>query len=287
MKQLSNALQTHIASEVTSMATCWKLKRRDNSVLGFTNLDRDIVFDSITYQASTGFTPSAVANTASLSVDNLDVQGMLSASSITEADIMAGKYDFAEIEIFQVNYNDLTQGIIKLRRGWLGEVSLHKQYFVAEVRGLTQRLSQTIGELFSPSCRATLGDSRCKITLSAHTVTGSITAVSSSQIFQDSGRTEASDIFTFGTITFTSGANNGLSMEIKEYIRTGTIGKFQLALPMPYSIVVGDTYSLIKGCDKTSRTCFERYNNIVNFRGEPSVPGLDRMLETAGTRSNW
>jgi len=44
-------------------------------------------------------------------------------------------------------------------------------------------------------------------------------------------------------------------------------------------------YSLTKGCDKTITTCFSRFNNVVNFRGEPLVPGLDRMLETAGTRS--
>src|SRR5262249_56713500 len=97
--------------------------------------------------------------------ENLEVEGMLSSGFITEADIMAGKYDFAEIEIFMVNYADLTQGALKLRRGWLGEVSISRQHFVAEVRGLAQRLSQTIGDLFSPSCRATLGDARCGVNL--------------------------------------------------------------------------------------------------------------------------
>lgn len=288
MKQISSALNTHISGEVTTLATCWKLKRRDNTILGFTNLDRDIIFESVTYKAATGFTPSAIENTSTLSVDNLDVEGMLSSVSITENDVLAGKYDFAEIEIFQVNYNDLSQGALKLRRGWLGEVSLYKQQFIAEVRGLTQRLSQTIGELYSPSCRATLGDNRCKVVLSTHTVTGSVTSSTSNQEFIDSTRTEASGLFTFGTITFTNGANNGLSMELKEYLySSGTGGKIILALPMPYIVAAGDTYSLTKGCDKTIETCFSRFNNVINFRGEPSVPGLDRMLETAGTRSSW
>jgi len=288
MKEISPALHAHISSEVTTLATCWKLKRRDNVILGFTNLDTDIVFESITYKAATGFTPSAIENTSSLSVDNLDVEGMLSAVSITESDILAGKYDFSEIEIFQVNYKDLSQGSLKLRRGWLGEVSLYKQQFVAEVRGLTQRLSQTIGELYSPSCRAALGDNRCKINLATYTVAGSVTATFNSQEFLDNTRTEISGIYTFGTITFTNGANNGLSMELKEYLYNATSGgRLILALPMPYPIVLGDTYSLSRGCDKTIRTCFERFNNVVNFRGEPNVPGIDRMLETAGTRSNW
>lgn len=288
MKQISAQLAAHLAGEVTTLATCWKLKRRDNIILGFTDLDRDIVFGSVLYKAATGFTPTVIENTSALAVDNLDIEGMISATSITEADLLAGKYDFAEIEIFQLNYNDLNQGALKLRRGWLGEVSLHKQQFVAEIRGLTQRLSQTIGELYSPSCRATLGDMRCKVNLVSHTVTGSVTTTISTQEFLDNARSEASGIFTFGIITFTSGANTGLSMELKEHIYNASSGtKIVLALPMPYSISVGDAYSLVKGCDKTTKTCFERYNNIVNFRGEPNVPGIDRMLETAGTRSNW
>lgn len=287
MKQISPALETHLAGEVTTLATCWKLTRRDDTLLGFTDHDQDIVFESVTYKAATGFTPSAIDNSASLAVDNLDVEGMLSDTSISETDILAGKYDFAEIEIFQVNYRDLAQGALKLRRGWLGEVSLQKQRFIAEVRGLTQRLSQTIGELFSPSCRATLGDGRCKVNLAAHTVTGSVTSVASNQEFTDSARSEASGIFTFGMLTFTSGANNGLSIEVKEYLHNSGGGRLSLALPMPYVIATGNTYSLSKGCDKTIATCFSRFNNVVNFRGEPSVPGLDRMLETAGTRSTW
>lgn len=287
MKQVSSGLAGHIAGEVTTLASCWKLTRRDTAVLGFTDHDQDIVFDSITYKASTGFTPSAIQNTGSLSVDNLDVEGMLSSGSIVEADILAGLYDFAEIEIFLLNYADVTQGALQLKRGWLGEVALQKHQFIAEVRGLTQRLSQTIGELYSASCRATLGDARCKVDLSAHTVTGEVTIVYSNQQFLDGTRTEASELFTFGTITFTSGANLGLSMEIKEYLYdSGSGGTVTTALPMPYTILPGDTYSMAKGCDKTTATCVGRFSNIVNFRGEPHVPGLDRMLETAGTRSS-
>jgi len=288
MKTISAQLAAHIAGEVTTLATCWKLTRRDNTVFGFTDHDQDIVFSGVTYQAASGFTPTAIENTGSLSVDNLDVEGMLSSRSIVEADILAGLYDSAEIEIFQVNYMDLIQGSLQLRRGWLGEVSFYKEQFVAEVRRLTQVLAQTVGELFSASCRATLGDSRCKINMTANTVTGSVTSFTSSQQFIDSARTESSGTFSFGTMTFTSGANNGLSMEVKEYIYTvGVGGQFTLALPMPYAVASSDSYSLTKGCDKTLTTCFNSFNNVVNFRGEPQVPGLDRMLETAGTRSTW
>ncbi len=282
MKQISNALAAHIAGEVTTLATCWKLSRRDGVVLGFTDTDADVTVDSVIYKAASGFTPSAVQNTSSLSVDNLDVEGMLSAGNITETDIMAGLYDFAEIEIFQVNYKDISQGKIKLRRGWLGEVSLVGQQFVAEVRGLTQLLSQTIGELYSPSCRASFTDSRCKINAASYTASGTITSVTSNQEFIDRSRAEASGVYNFGVITFTSGANNGLGMEVKEFLSGG---KITLVLPMPYNVAVGDSYSMVQGCDKTLATCSGRFNNVINFRGEPHIAGLDAMMQTAGTRN--
>lgn len=286
MKNISSELASHISGESTTLALCWKLKRRDNVTLGFTNHDQDITFGSTLYKASSGFTPNNIESAGDLRADNMEIEGMLSSMSITEKDIMAGLYDFAEIEIFAVNYTDLTQGALMMRRGWLGEVSLHKQHFVAEVQGMTQLLSQTIGELYSPSCRATLGDNRCKVNMTAHTVTGTVITASSNIQFTDTARMESSGTFTFGNLIFLSGANNGLSMEVKEYrYNAGSGGEITLALPMPYPILSGDNYSLTKGCDKTLTTCFNRFNNVVNFRGEPLIPGIDRMLETAGTRS--
>lgn len=283
MKTISTALQTHLESECLTLAHCWKVTRRDSTVLGFTDHDRDLVIDSVTYVAATGFTPTAIASQSSLAVDNLDVEGMLESGAITEADILAGRYDFAEIEIFLVNYEDLSQGAVALRKGWLGEVEMKGRQFVAEVRGLTQQLATHIGELYSPVCRARFGDGRCGFSLGGVTVNGTVTGVTSHSVFTDSARGEAGGTYTLGQVTFTSGANAGISREVKLFAE----GVVTLALPMPFPIETGDAYSMVQGCDKTFHTCVNRYNNAVNFRGEPHVPGLDKMLETAGTRSEW
>jgi uncharacterized phage protein (TIGR02218 family) len=52
---------------------------------------------------------------------------------------------------------------------------------------------------------------------------------------------------------------------------------------MPYTIETGDRFTIVAGCDKSSKTCIEKFNNIINFRGEPDVPGTDKILTTAGT----
>lgn len=282
MKPLSTELQTHLQGEVLTLAHCWKITRRDATVLGFTSHDQDIVYDSVTYYSSPGFTPSDITSNAELAVDHLDVEAVLDSSFMTEADIMAGLYDFAQLEVFLLNYRDLTQGALNLRTGWIGEVTVGRGYFVAEVRGLMQSLSQHIGELYSPSCRAKLGDSRCQVNMSGYTVTGTVTSVSNQRVFADSSRSEASGYFDFGKITFTSGANAGLSMEVKEFLQGDAI---RLMLPMPHAITIGDTYSLQAGCDKTLSTCASRFSNAVNFRGEPHVPGIDNMLQTVSTRT--
>jgi hypothetical protein len=97
-------------------------------------------------------------------VDNLNLEGILDSSKISITDLRAGLFDYAEIRIFMVNYKNLSQGDLKMRRGRLGEVTLTEQgMFRAELRGLTQNLSQRIVEVYQPECRADLGDSRCKV----------------------------------------------------------------------------------------------------------------------------
>jgi hypothetical protein len=84
-----------------------------------------------------------------------------------------------------------------------------------------------------------------------------------------------SGYFDYGLITFTSGLNNGLSMEIKSYVP----GQLTLYLPMPYQPAIGDTYSLKAGCDKAFATCKTKFTNVVNFRGEPYLPGIDKLVQ--------
>ena len=270
MKTVPAALNTHVQLTTTTLATCWKLTSTGGTVLGFTDHPTDLVVSSVTYKASTGYTPSTVQSTAGLSVDNLEVQGLLSATGITEADVRAGKWDYASIEVFLVNWNSLADGIIKLRKATLGEIKLGRQSFDGEIRGIFQAYSRQIVELYSPGCRADLGDSRCGVTIASFTVTGTLTAVTSRRVFADSARTEANNYFRGGLLTWTGGANAGRAMEVKAWTLGTTL--FELVLPMPSAVAIGDTYSVHAGCDKTIATCRDVFNKVVNFRGEPYVP---------------
>ncbi len=274
MKSASTALAAHIAGDTTTLATCWKVTRRDGTILGFTDHDQDITFSSQLYQASTGYTRSAVHTIANLAVDNLDIESALDSDTLDAADLRAGLWDGAEVEIFLVNWQNLGQGKIILKRGTIGQVELKDAVFRAELRGLTQALQQQIVELYTPDCRADLGDARCTVDLAALTVTGTVTSSSDRHGFTDTSRAEAAGFWNGGLVEWTSGANLGRKMEVKSF----SGGVFTLFLPMPSVIITGDEYSLQPGCDKSFATCKNRYNNVLNFRGEPNVPGTDKTL---------
>lgn len=271
---VSLGMAAHLAQDVTTLAHLWKVIRQDGVVYGFTDHDEPITYAGLTYQPSTGFIPSAVATANGLAVDDLSLEGVLSSSAITAEDLLAGLWDGAQVWLYRVNYKDSGQGAIILRRGWTGEVKGGQVGFVAELRGVTQRLAQQIGQNYSPSCRASFCDARCTLTLDDYKVSGTITGVTDRRIFTDSARLEAAGTFNFGLIAFTSGENTGLSVEVKSF-QSSTI---ECELALPFDVAVGDTYDLWQGCDKRFSTCRDTYNNVVNFRGEPYIPISDALV---------
>lgn len=273
MKTISAALGQHLDGEVTTLATCWRLERADGWVRGFTDHDKDLEVDGLVYTAATGFLPSAIKSGSDLSVDNLDVEGFLDDDALRPEDLTSGLFDGARIEIFLVNWADLSQGRIILRKGWLGEVKRADSRFSAEIRGLANKLQQTQGILYSRLCRVDLGSPECGVDLGSLTDEYAIEAVTAGDGFTlDTAR--PSGFFTFGTCTFLSGANAGAATEILAHINQA----IRLFTPMPRPMVIGDQVRLVAGCDKTPETCHARFGNILNFRGEPHIPGNDKVF---------
>jgi len=280
MRKLSPELGQHFSSEVTTLATCWKITRADSVELGFTDHDCSLTIDNLEYDSLSGFTPTSIESKSNMSVDNAEIEGITFPSKITEADLLAGVYDYAEVEVFIVNYEDLSQGKLITKRGRLGEVTLNKQMFRAEIRGLTQHLSQTIGSVYSPNCRAVLGDKRCKVDLAKFSFEAKVTSVTYRQTFTANElANKQTGYFSGGEVKWLSGDNINAKMEVKESVN----GVITLCLPMGSTIKTSDKFSITAGCDKTKECCISKFKNIVNFRGEPDVPGIDKLLESAGT----
>lgn len=170
-KVITAGMTTHLGLEATSVATLWRVTRTDEQEFFFTDHDVDIEFEGIVYESAVGYNPTAVTNKVGLSVDELEVSGFLDSSSLTEADLRAGRFDFAEVKVSLVNWQNLADGQLQIRRGRMGEVTFSDSgLFQAELRGMAQAYSQQVVELFQSECRADLGDSRCKINLAPDVV---------------------------------------------------------------------------------------------------------------------
>ena len=279
MKTLSPGLAAHLASGATTLAYCWRVTRRDGTVLGFTEHDRDIAYAGTTFAAASGFTATQIAQGLGLSVDNMEAQGALSAAAITETDLLAGRFDDATVELFWVNWADPAEGVT-IAVGNLGEVKRQGLAFSAEFRSLANRLNQKIGQTYERTCSATLGDGRCKVDLSSATFTATATCATAgltAAIVVSGLSIYAKDFFSGGTLTFTAGLNQGLTFEVKAHLRTSEADILELWLPTPFGVSPGDTARVTAGCRKTFATCRSKFGNGVTFRGFPHIPGTDAV----------
>jgi uncharacterized phage protein (TIGR02218 family) len=60
--------------------------------------------------------------------------------------------------------------------------------------------------------------------------------------------------------------------------RKNSIVTFELWQAMPEPVAAGDSFTVTAGCDKQFQTCHDRFNNVVNFRGFPHIPGNDFVI---------
>lgn len=283
MKTLSPALDAHLASRATTMAYCWRVTRRDGQVLGFTEHDEDIVCDGTNFLAASGFTASQIQKGLGLSVDNFTAAGALSSSTISETEILAGRYDDAALELLWVNWSDPTQFVVEAS-GHLGEIKRAGLAFTAEFRSLAARLNQKIGGTYQRTCSATLGDSKCRIDLTRSELRATA-AVQTEGLVRRLVVTGlgayAVDWFTHGRAAFNSGLNTGIAMEVKKHTRSAGQDVLELWNAPPFAFAIGDAATVTAGCAKSFAACRNKFANQANFRGFPHIPGSDHVMAAA------
>ena len=160
MRDISSEFRNHLSQSATTLCWLWRITRSDETVLGFTDHDRNLEIDGINYEASSGLTPSEVDKRLGFSIDNGAVQGALTSTQISAEDIASGFYENAVIESYRVNWQDTSQ-IVKMSRGRLGSIRRKGEAFEAEWTGESILLDRSVGRVFSKACDTEFGDARC------------------------------------------------------------------------------------------------------------------------------
>ena len=277
MRQFPEHLTAKLKASASQWAHAWIVKRQDGVTLGFTDHDQDLVIEGVSCVASTGLEAKDMTSELGLAPGGGDVMGALQDASITEADVLAGLYDGAEVMFYLCEYEPPFETIL-LDVTTIGEIKRDEVAFVAELRGATHRLSEETGRIFQKKCDADFGDARCGMDLNR----SDLRAVGRVDAVLAQGRYRVSGLEGFSIGAFTNGRLNfsqwpGKPFAIQYHSQVGQAVIFEIWDP-PQTIQNGDQFEAIVGCDKSFESCTRRFNNGVNFRGFPHMPGNEIVL---------
>ena len=277
---LSTEFQAHLATGITTVCRCWAVVRRDGVVFGFTDHDMALSFEGVEFRADTGLTAKALQQTSGLAVDNTEALGALSGSAITEEDIAAGRFDGAEVRAWLANWADLDQRTLQFR-GTIGELQRSGGAFQAELRGLTEALNQPQGRVYQKPCTAVLGDKDCRFgfDVPGYVAELPVEMVEDARVFRFADMAGFDPRwFEYGRFEVLSGAAVGLVGLVKNDRVTDDHRVIELWESLRADITTGDLVRIEAGCDKRANTCRLKFNNFLNYRGFPDIPGEDWLM---------
>lgn len=260
---------------ISALALCWRIDRSDGAGLALTSHDQDLLHGGVSYRAEAGMLPSAISKNAGVEPTSGEVAGALRTDALTEQDLALGRWDQSRLRLIAADWSDPAIEAIHLGDGELGEVSTDGGSFSVELRGAASRLAGPVCPSTSPECRAQLGDKSCRIDLAGRRVRASVLALDGATILLDR---ELDERHLFGRLRYLSGANCGLSTIVLA-VSGGQVSVRDLPRA---DIEPGCVIEVREGCDKRFETCGTRFNNAVNFRGEPHLPGNDLLTRYPG-----
>lgn len=266
---------TWLNEPLATIAYCWRIERRDGVAIGLTAHDRDLEVDGFHYRAAPGMTPSAIRRGAGLDADSMDVTGALTGAAISEADLLAGRWDGARITLFAVDWTAPDE-VVALGSGTIGAVETRDGTLTAELRGAAAALDAPVVEMTSPECRAELGDKRCRVAMAGRRRFARVVAADGAVLTLD-GEEPVPGGWAGGRVRWIGGANSGLSDAI-----AASAGDVVTLRRAPRFDAVGALVEVSEGCDKSIATCAGRFGNAANFRGEPYLPGIDLLTRYPG-----
>jgi len=252
------------------------------TVIRVTDHTRKITYNGEVYNPLP-LLPTRYRKSSGLRPDNAELTHILSSGGVAEADILGGRWDYARFEFITVNYLDLTMGVAQRMVGRFGEFKLDNGRFTAELRSLSQPLSQEIGDITGSLCVARqLGDFRCGQPMDNYTHETTLASVTNSlTLVLGLSPAKADAYFEFGLIYFRTGQNQFYAREIKN----NAGNTITLQRPFPFLPLASDAVTVIAGCNRTFAKCKTFVNlsnpsgtNAENFQGQHLMPGFGKLL---------
>lgn len=262
----------------TTLTQLWTLSKGAN-VIRRTTFDQPLTYDGHLF-AVAPLQPSRFDEQGDLSPNQLEMAINLDGSGITEAALMGHTWDRARLTIQAIDWTSLAAPPVRTWRGLIANAEVVQgQLARCEFLSLTHLLDQPIGDLYSSTCRVVeYGDAQCGKDVTAETFTGEVIAITDNRSFRVDVTQAEANYFQFGPCKFTSGLNaSGDKLEIKSSAPNASNTDLVIVQEFPFAVQLGDEVEIIRGCNREFETCMARLNAL-RFRGEPGIPGLDKLL---------
>jgi uncharacterized phage protein (TIGR02218 family) len=272
--------------------TVWRITRTDGTVYRFTDHDKTLTLEGQDYTPLRAPVAGDEHRESGIKEMSQPLGGILSDEALASEDLLAGRFDNATVEVGVVDWAAPWLMSIRSQKRWVQRVRLDSPVFRAEAEGLTAFLHSPVagpsGGVWAPSCPFKLGQpivagKGCGVSTAADTKTGIVvdTVSDDRQVWTATsgswGFSYDDDYYKDGEATFTTGDNAGVTrMLIRS--RNGT-REFTAFIPFPRPIQAGDTFTVRPGCDGQKMTCKNKWNNLVQFGGDPFTPGSSQILE--------
>lgn len=253
-----------------TVAVWWRIERRDGVALGFTSHDRDLMFNGLHHRTAPGMVPSAVRRSATFEADSAEIAGALSHDAISESDLAAGRFDGARVTMGLVDWESLEAET--LFAGSIGSVGREGAQFSAELASVKHQLQREMVPRTSPSCRAEFCGTGCTLSVARYTHEAVLSEIGAARQWVKVGDI-APEHVAFGWLRPVDGGDAGVMLRIRAVEGDWLV----LERPLAMGAEVGLRVLLREGCDHTISTCAQRFDNAVNFQGDPFLPGNDLL----------
>jgi len=149
---------------------------------------------------------------------------------------------------------------------FITEFSKNDLDFTIKCEPETAKYNQSLLLLFSKTCRANFGDDKCSITLGDYKKTYEIKSIRS-KVITLSNIEKTTGYYNQGWAQF----ENELETPVKYRIISHYKKEIELEENIPEDLLAQKYVSLLVACDKNFITCCNKFNNAINFRGEPTI----------------
>jgi uncharacterized phage protein (TIGR02218 family) len=210
-------------------------------------------------------------------VDELDVKvypettDLIGAVPFVEA-AWQGQLDGALLQLeraFMPNYGDTSPGTVVLFAGRISDIDCSRTGIDIKCRSHLELLNiQMPRRLWQSACTHVFGDAMCQFDRSSLQATFSAAAGSTQAQIATTISPSPPNLYIQGTIIGVTGENAGSSRTIANMDG----GWVYVKLAFLSSVVVGDQFQLLPGCDRTIATCTNVFNNSIHFGGFPFIP---------------